>query len=63
VATLEADGFVSGGPGLFGDVSTGRGVTVQAFGAGADLDAYLIYSTAFAPIDEPIVYLGTFALS
>ncbi len=63
VATLQGKGFVSGGLGLYGDEATGRGINVQAFATGAAFDAYLVYSKAFAPITEPIVYLGTFALS
>ncbi len=63
VATLQGKGFASGGLGLYGDQATGRGITVQAFANGAAFDAYLVYSKAFAPVTEPIVYLGTFALS
>ena len=59
---LQDAGFVSGGNDLYGDEATGRGVLVKSFASGGGLDAYLIYSTAFAPITEPIVYLGTFAL-
>lgn len=61
-STLAGAGFTSGGQGLFGDESTGVGVYVKPFGTGAELDAFLVYSTAFASIDEPIVYLGSFAL-
>ena len=60
--TLASSGFTPAGQGLFGNESTGEGVLVRAFGSGADLDAFLVYSTAFSPIDEPIVYLGSFAL-
>lgn len=61
--TLQDNGFVSGGLALYGDQATARGIIVQPFAAGADLDAYLVYSEAFAPITGPIVYLGTFELS
>ena len=62
-SALVAEGFVAGASGLYGDQATGRGVSVKAFASGADLDAYLVYSKAFAPITEPIVMLGSFALS
>ncbi len=60
--SLTSSGFTPSGQSLFGNSSTGVGVLVQAFGSGADLDAFLVYSTAFSSIDEPIVYLGSFAL-
>lgn len=63
VAELAAAGFVAGPNGLYGDEATGRGILVQAFETGADLDAFLVYSKAFEPVSEPILYLGTFALS
>jgi len=60
-ATLVSEGFVSVGGGVYGlgDEATGRGVLVKPFSSGAGLDAYLVYTTAFAPITEPIVFLGT----
>lgn len=63
ITNLEAAGFASVGLGSYGSASTGQAVLVQSFETGADLDAFLVYSTAFEPIDEPIVYLGTFILS
>ncbi|MFM9876699.1 MAG: hypothetical protein ACKVOG_02455 [Rhodoglobus sp.] len=60
---LLSAGFVAGPNGLYGDEATGRGINVSAFVNGAELDSYLVYSTAFAPVSEPIVYLGTFAIS
>lgn len=62
-ATLKGVGFVSGPNSLLGDPPTNRGVLAKAFGTGADLDAFLVYSSAFTPITEPIVYLGTFELN
>jgi len=61
--TLKGAGFVNGGKSLFGAPATNRGVLLQAYGTGADLDAFLVYSSAFAPITEPIVYMGTFELN
>lgn len=61
-STLTDEGFV-GEAGLFGNEATGVGLYVRAFTSGAEFDAFLVYSTAFAPITEPIVYLGSFALS
>lgn len=63
ITNLEAAGFASVGLGAYGSAATGQAVLVQSFETGADLDAFLVYSTAFEPIDEPIVYLGTFILS
>ena len=62
IDSLTAAGFV-GASGFYGDESTNRGVLVKAFASGAELDAFLVYSKAFAPITEPILYLGTFVLS
>jgi hypothetical protein len=63
IANLESTSFASVGLGTYGNASTGQAVLVQSFETGAELDAFLVYSTAFEPIDEPIVYLGTFILS
>jgi hypothetical protein len=68
-ASIKSDladaGFVSGGaiPGMLGNPGTGQGVLVSSFATGAGLDAYLVYTTAFTSIDEPIIYLGAFPLS
>lgn len=68
-ASIKSDlanaGFVAGGaiPGMLGNPGTGQGVLVSSFATGAELDAYLVYPTAFTPIDEPIIYLGSFPLS
>ncbi len=63
ITNLESTSFASVGLGTYGNASTGQAVLVQSFETGAELDAFLVYSTAFEPIDEPIVYLGTFILS
>lgn len=62
-SALLSAGFVGGPNDLYGDEATGRGVVVASFDNGAGLDAYLVYSTAFGPITEPIIYLGAFVLS
>lgn len=63
ISALLSAGFAPAGAGIYTNSSSGMGVLVQSFETGAGLDDYLVYSTAFAPIDEPIVYLGTFIVS
>lgn len=61
---LADAGFIAGGiTGMVGNPASGQGVLVASFATGAELDAYLVYSTAFALIDEPIIYLGAFPLT
>lgn len=61
---LADAGFIPGGiPGMVGNPGSGQGMLVASFATGAELDAYLVYTTAFASIDEPIIYLGSFPLS
>lgn len=64
-ASIKADlitaGYEEGG--LFlGNPATGQGILVASVANGAALDKYLVYPTAFAPYDEPLIYIGTFKL-
>lgn len=63
-AHLLDAGFEGSGepPGLVGNATTGQGVLIAAFDSGAALDDYLVYTTAFTPYGESLVYVGTFAL-
>lgn len=63
-ADLLAAGFAEGDdlPGLVGNTTTGQGALIATFDTGAALDDYLVYTTAFTPYDESLVYIGTFAL-
>lgn len=58
-AGFEESGELSG---LLGNTTTGLGALIAVFDSGAALDDYLVYPTAFAPYDESLVYVGTFAL-
>ncbi len=63
ISSLLSASFVPAGSGIYGNATSGMGVLVQSFETGAGLDDYLVYSTAFESIDEPILYLGTFIVS
>lgn len=52
----------AGLPSMVGNTTTGVGALVASFDSGAALDDYLVYTTAFTPYDESLVYIGTFAL-